>query len=67
MQHLYSRLAGCQIHPLPYAGNQSVGPHRRIVLAMTKEVAEKFRAGQDRQGLKPIFYQVVFGTTKVVP
>ena len=29
--------------------------------------AEKFGTGQDRQGLKPEIFSIVYGPTKVVP
>jgi hypothetical protein len=29
--------------------------------------AEKFRTGQERQGLKPDIFPIVYGPTKVVP
>jgi hypothetical protein len=36
-------------------------------LGCSKEPAEKFATGQDRQGLKPEIFSIVYGPTKVVP
>jgi hypothetical protein len=38
--------------------------HRSVGL---KETAEEFGTGQDRQGLKPDIFSIVYGPTKVVP
>ena len=36
-------------------------------LGGSKEPAEKFATGQERQGLKPEIFSIVYGPTKVVP
>ena len=60
-------------NPLCSPGLQSGGagfqtrqnaPERKL---RALEAAEKFGTGQERQGLKPDIFSIVYGPTKVVP